>query len=315
MSTVIASIAGLVLGAVFAGWFLLSKLKGCQRELAAAKQEQSERQPKFDEFLRQMLLVATQMDGNVERHTEQLTEINDGLKEITGNDASLVIGVTTRLIEANAHLQTELHQARQQIADKQRDLETFANQARIDTLTGLNNRRMFDSELSRQFAQRQRQGTTFSLLMIDIDHFKRFNDRYGHLAGDLVLRSVAQVMTNTLRDMDLVCRYGGEEFAVICSGSRLPQSAAAARRVCLAIEQHSLVLKNGPVRVTVSIGVAEVAGQEIDLDLIERADKALYAAKKAGRNQVFLHSGQACEPLELSVTENNAVSQTQISPL
>lgn len=175
----------------------------------------------------------------------------------------------------------------------------FASEARTDVLTGLKNRRAFQEELSRQFAQRQRQGIHFSLILIDIDHFKTFNDAHGHLSGDLVMQSVARVLSATLREMDIVCRYGGDEFAVICPGSKLHEAAVGAERVRQAIADQTVSLKQGQAQVTVSAGVAEVANSEIAEGLIQRADEALYAAKRAGRNRVHCHTGHECVPAGL----------------
>lgn len=163
-------------------------------------------------------------------------------------------------------------------------------EARTDMLTGLRNRRSFQEELLRLFAQRQRQGVVFSLLMIDIDHFKDFNDVYGHLAGDLVLRSVAQVLANTVRQIDLVCRYGGDEFAVICPGTALDVAATAAERIRLAVASQPVPLKDRQIQITASVGVAEVIRSEVAEELIQRADEALYTAKHAGRNRIALRA-------------------------
>lgn len=302
-----------LLGAAVTFLVMRPKLNRSQSELEVVPKELPDQSPKIDEFLRQMMQMANQMDGNVERHTGRLTEINDGLKQAASESPSAVMEMTSRLLEANVQLRSELNNARDQIATKQRDLETYRTQARVDTLTGLNNRRSFDTELARLFAQRHRQGTTISLLMIDIDHFKRFNDRYGHLAGDLVLRSVAQVLTNTVRDMDLVCRYGGEEFSVICPGSNLQQACAAGRRICEAIAQSVVVLKDGPIQVTASIGVAEVGTGELEADLIQRADNALYSAKGAGRNCVFFQHDQTCMPLIPENADTAAKLESSVS--
>ncbi len=175
-------------------------------------------------------------------------------------------------------------------------LNTFIREARTDVLTELRNRRAFNEELGRQFAQRQRQGVHFSLIMIDIDHFKAFNDAHGHLSGDVALRSVAQVLSSTLREMDIVCRYGGDEFAVICPGSKLHEAAVGAERVRQAVADHAVTLKQGNAQVTVSLGVSEVISPEIAEGLIQRADDALYAAKHAGRNRVHCHNGHECVP-------------------
>ncbi len=276
-------------------WFILSqRVKSLTRDLKSAKQTPLEQRPEVKDLLQQIMDVTTRLDGDVGRHSNRLNEVQDGLKESVGNQPSSVLEMTHKLLEANVLLSNELQEARTQIAKKQQELEIYVSEARTDTLTGLRNRRSFNEEINRQFAQRQRQGITFSLLMIDVDHFKKFNDTYGHLAGDLVLRSVARMLTNTLREMDIVCRYGGEEFAVICPGSMLTQAAAGAERVRAAIEASEITLKEGTVRVTVSIGVAEVDEAEIAEGLIQRADNALYAAKHAGRNQVQLHDGRAC---------------------
>ncbi len=182
------------------------------------------------------------------------------------------------------------------LSAKQRELNVYVSEARADVLTGLRNRRSFNEELSRLFAQRQRQGIGFSLIMLDVDGFKAFNDAHGHPAGDAVLRSVAQVLFTTLREMDFVCRYGGDEFVVICPGSRLHEAAVAAERVRQAMVAKLVPIKAGSASVTVSLGVAETGSTEIGNGLIQRADEALYEAKLAGRNRVHLHDGNAIAP-------------------
>lgn len=172
----------------------------------------------------------------------------------------------------------------------------LATEARTDALTGLRNRRSFNEELSRLFAQRQRQGIVFSLLLIDLDHFKQVNDSHGHPAGDQALRSLAQLLTKTLREMDFVCRYGGDEFAVICPGSHLHEAATAAERVRQAVATTPVPLEDVALPLTLSVGVCEVGHSEIAEGLIQRADQALYAAKQAGRNRVHVHDGQRCVP-------------------
>ena len=176
---------------------------------------------------------------------------------------------------------------------RHRGMDLHIAEARTDIVTGLQNRRAFNEELSRLFAQRQRHGGHFSLLMIDIDDFKNLNDTHGHLSGDAVLRSVGQVLSTTLREMDIVCRYGGDEFVVICPGANLQEAAVAAERVRHAVAAKPVSLKHGRVSVTVSLGVAEVNSAEIAESLIQRADESLFAAKHAGRNGVHLHNGQA----------------------
>ncbi len=175
---------------------------------------------------------------------------------------------------------------------RHRGLELFLAEARTDIVTGLKNRRAFDEELSRLFAQRQRLGGHFSLMMIDIDGFKNLNDTHGHLSGDVVLRSVGHVLSTTLREMDIVYRYGGDEFVAICPGAKLQEAAVAAERVRQAVADATVPLKRSFLQVTISLGVAEVTTAEIAESLIQRADDALFAAKHAGRNGIHLHNEQ-----------------------
>ena len=289
-ATVFGSLAFCTIVGFGVAWLILGRrMESLVRNLESAKHKPLEQRPEVKDLLQHILDVTTQLDGDVGRHSHRLNEVQDGLRESLDQQPTPVVEMTQKLLDANVHLRNDLKEARTQITQKQHELETYVSEARTDILTGLQNRRSFNEEINRQFAQRQRQRITFSMLMIDVDHFKNFNDTHGHLAGDLVLRAVARMLSNTLREMDIVCRYGGEEFAVICPGSTLAQAAAGAERVRAAIEAEVITLKEGPVRVTISIGVAEVDETEIAEGLIQRADSALYAAKRAGRNQIQLH--------------------------
>ncbi len=160
-----------------------------------------------------------------------------------------------------------------------------------DSLTGLYNQRFFYASLAREVESAQRLGHPLSLLMADIDHFKMFNDSYGHLAGDQALTQFARVVTKCVRGMDLVCRYGGEEFAVLLPHAALSESLIVAERVREGVAGHAFVIPdNGgqgqPRHITVSLGAATLGPEESLEDLVRRADGALYAAKEAGRNLV-----------------------------
>jgi diguanylate cyclase (GGDEF)-like protein len=137
-----------------------------------------------------------------------------------------------------------------------------------------------------------RGGLDLSLVLIDVDHFKRYNDHYGHLAGDDCLRAVAgHVASIVLRDSDLPARYGGEEFVLLLPGSTAPGAAEVAERLRRAVHDANLPHAASPIgRVTISLGVASLAPGQYDLpaQLVTLADQALYQAKQAGRNQIFL---------------------------
>lgn len=161
-----------------------------------------------------------------------------------------------------------------------------------DGLTGVLNRRRFDQDLRREIESCTSFGSSLSLLMMDIDHFKAFNDRYGHPRGDQALREIAGALGRNLRSSDRLYRYGGEEFAVLLPNSGTEEAVRVAERLRLAVEQTGAGEAAGQERATftISIGVATLPcdGSD-DASLLDAADKALYAAKKGGRNQVCSH--------------------------
>ncbi len=165
----------------------------------------------------------------------------------------------------------------------QLDIEEMAT---IDKLTGLYNRQAFDMLFDSLILDLKRVPDELSLLLLDIDHFKKINDEHGHLAGDAVLKHIARLIISRLRETDIKCRWGGEEFILLLKGCDLETAVNMAEELRLGIMNHPLILDGKNLAVTVSVGVA-VFHQKDDRDeLIRRADKALYAAKANGRNQV-----------------------------
>ncbi len=159
--------------------------------------------------------------------------------------------------------------------------------ARTDSLTGLPNRRYFLERAEQELSRSTRYGGPLSILMIDIDHFKAVNDTYGHTTGDLVLQKVAAICRQTLRDIDVVGRLGGEEFAVALPQTDSRQANEVAERLRQCIADTPVSLEHGlPIRVTISIGITTLAGTDTNIDkLLSQADEALYRAKRGGRNQ------------------------------
>ena len=169
----------------------------------------------------------------------------------------------------------------------QRQAQFFAQAAIVDPSSGLFNRPYFQSRLQEELQRSTRQSTPVSLLMLDVDSFKNINDTFGHLAGDTVIKDVADILKSSVRVFDVCARYGGEEFAVVMPGSSLDSATAIAERIRQRIQSyHSTDRALSGLRVTVSIGVAESGPLGSVRELIERADNALYAAKRAGKNQV-----------------------------
>jgi len=165
----------------------------------------------------------------------------------------------------------------------------YAHHAATDPLTGLYNRRWFDEGLPRQMTRCLENGQPFSLFIADIDFFKDFNDRYGHLAGDQAIKAIAGAITINLRKSDMAVRFGGEEFLVLLPGSDRLGAAAIAERIRLAVKKTVLCYTDGRElpSVTVSIGIAEMTPGGKAEELIENADNALYLAKQKGRDSIM----------------------------
>lgn len=158
--------------------------------------------------------------------------------------------------------------------------------AKIDALTGAHNRAAMNETLDREVELAHRHHSAFSIVMFDLDHFKKINDNYGHVTGDDVLRECVECSNQALRGTDMLFRYGGEEFVVLLPGVNATGAVLAAERLRSIIEKHVFDSRNGTVPVTVSVGTASLTLQDTVKTLLERADKALYIAKSSGRNCV-----------------------------
>ena len=157
----------------------------------------------------------------------------------------------------------------------------------IDGLTEVANRRRLEEFLDRELAGAQRHGRALSVAVIDADHFKTVNDKYGHIAGDFVLRKLASVIQSIIRRDELLARYGGEEFVVVMPSTTLEQGATLGEKIRSLIESTDFEFENRKIPVTVSVGVATLQESVKSVDsFIHSADEALYKAKDQGRNQV-----------------------------
>jgi len=189
------------------------------------------------------------------------------------------------------YLEQLTHQAAATI-NRANTYSTILQYATLDALTNLNNRRQFETRLGQEIAIAKRQGHPLCAMMIDIDFFKGVNDKYGHAAGDEVLRTVAKIIKDALRESDIPARYGGEEFAVLLPFTKIEEAAIVGERLRNAVEKASITInRENPeemqdINVTISMGLAEYNTTETGEALFERADKALYDAKKSGRNRV-----------------------------
>ncbi len=209
----------------------------------------------------------------------------DALRAIVEN----LVGTTKEAERVNHALEMRLQASRQEIKQLHESLEAVRNESLTDPLTSLSNRKCFDQALVRLAGEAAAKNRPLSLMLIDIDRFKNFNDNYGHLTGDQVLRLVARCVKQNVKGLDVAARYGGEEFAVILPDTALRQALTVGEHVRRAVMSKELTRRStGELlgRVSVSVGIALHHRGESMQSLIARADACLYAAKRTGRNKV-----------------------------
>jgi diguanylate cyclase len=206
-----------------------------------------------------------------------------------GELLNAVINDTDVVISHNHKLEEQLEQSVRVMEDLREDLQNVKKEALTDGLTGLANRKSFDAEIKRIAEEASVNNKVFSLIMLDIDHFKIFNDNFGHQVGDQVLRLVARTLVSGIKGRDIAARYGGEEFTILLPDTSLSDGVTLADSLRRSVEAKTVVNRNtgeNLSRITISAGVAEYFVGEDPADLIERSDAALYTAKHNGRNQV-----------------------------
>ncbi len=263
---------------------------GVDRESAEIRAASSRLQSAVSEILGNLSAAGRDQSA----YGEKLAGFSDRLADggEAGDVADLVKGLlaeTSEIIEKNQTLESRLGESSQEIDDLRQHLEEVQREAMTDGLTGIANRKSFDMRLSEAAAQATEQGESLCLLLTDIDHFKKFNDTYGHRVGDEVLRVVGRMLREGVKGRDTPARYGGEEFAVILPQTVLEDAVIVADQIRLKLASKELKnTKSGKSfgTVTLSIGVAQFRyGETLD-DLIQRADAGLYQAKREGRNRV-----------------------------
>lgn len=256
--------------------------------------------------------LAKTVASDVGDHAAKMKAISADLAGIDRESAEANGAVFTALdqmLAANTELQDRLAQAEKQLATQAAEIKVHESEARTDSLTNLSNRRAFDDELKRRLSEWERKRIPCTLVLLDIDFFKKFNDTHGHQVGDEVLRQVAKVLKAQSRDMDLPCRYGGEEFGVILPSTDAASACKVAERIRAAIEESVTQCEGKSLKVTCSLGVSQFEASDDVAQLIRRADEALYASKKAGRNCGHWQNGGKCRPITAPVEELPAAAE------
>ena len=258
----------------------------------------------FPEQLREVITSAKQFLATAiadnRNQIEALGEVSSQC-QASSDPRQLIEKLVTELSRATARaaaLETNFEASSQELDKIRNSLKESEARSNTDALTGLGNRRSLDEFLHSAQIVAMEKGEPLSVLLIDIDHFKKFNDSYGHLVGDQVLRLVAKVLQENVREQDLAVRYGGEELMAVLPGANIEVCASAAERIrCRVAEARLTRRTTGQAisSVTISVGVAQFKLAESAEAMIERCDRALYQAKRSGRNRTVTENDIAGE--------------------
>lgn len=255
--------------------------------------------------------VVAAMESTISANANYCDSLSGASSELSGaTDATRVRTIVQSLINAtrmtettNRQLEMQLADSRKQIADLQQSLDAIRFESLTDELTTLANRKHFDQTIERAVNQAREADIGFSLLITDIDHFKTFNDTYGHQTGDQVLRLVGLATKQNVKGQDVACRYGGEEFAIVLPQTNLDQARTVAEHIRVAVMSKELVKRSTGENlgfITISVGVSTFKHGDTVQTIIERADSALYLAKRTGRNRV-------CTERDLEISDRRSI--------
>jgi diguanylate cyclase len=248
------------------------------------------------ELLASLYRLSLRMAADVGEHHARVGEVDRELAAGPPHAAPALTTLVTRLMQANEEVQAKLTNAESKLEELTQKMAYHATEARTDALTGLANRRVFEEETVKRLGEFRETAHPFSIVILDIDHFKPINDAHGHLQGDEILRDVAVALLENVGGRDIVTRYGGEEFAILMPGVSIEHACRCAENLRETIAKTRFRCGDKGLEVTVSAGVAEVQATEDIVTLVHRTDQAMYAAKHAGRNCVFWHDGITSHP-------------------
>lgn len=263
--------------------------------------EQDKNTSEFDRAFRRLIdAMVKKMNAwsdKLESHTQQLDECSSQLSNPNLNSEEIqritntVITAASSIKEGSLNIQDEMLRNAEAVQELRKQLLEAQAEALTDELTQIGNRKAFNNAIEELTLEAQEAPENLCLILCDIDHFKQFNDTYGHLVGDSVLRYFANTMQKDKKETETICRYGGEEFAILLINSNLDEAIERSHNIRKAIQSAHLKRKNSSEAlktITASFGVASYQGSiETTQDFIDRADQALYQAKNSGRNCVI----------------------------
>lgn len=257
-------------------------------------------------FLRNLSNWTSEFAGDVSKYQTELTSLSARVQGDSAPPREEIGSLLTQIMQANQQLQNRLDSAEARLESQTHQIADYLTEARTDGLTGLANRKAFDQTLDELYLAWQTKKQPFSLLLIDIDHFKSINDTYGHPAGDTVLKKLSEILRAEFRDAVCVARYGGEEFAVLTL-LPLTDTAEWLDRVRAEVARQEFVHESTRIPVSLSGGVSIIAADDKPGKLVRRSDEALYASKQGGRNRVHLHDGTGCRLVTKTASVSNRV--------
>ncbi len=279
----------LALVAAIGYWIGRRQATGRQREMEQARREMRRAQA----VARELETISDAIRQSLSSHQTSIVKFKDRVNQLGAGAGQAAWEDLNREIEQvlgpTQRLTSQLAQAYQDLRQQAEQLLTFT-EVRTDPLTGVSNRRALEETLRSMFSLFERYETPFALLILDVDQFKQINDSRGHQEGDQTLKSVAAAIDHTVRETDVVARFGGDEFVVLMPQTQLDHAAMLAERLRVAIHAQA--------GVGISSGVAVALDGDSPRSLLARADEALFAAKAGGRNCTYWHDGKDIEPAE-----------------
>ncbi|MBU1195460.1 MAG: GGDEF domain-containing protein [Proteobacteria bacterium] len=249
---------------------------------------------KISLMLKEIAGHVTETEGDLAGHGQSLGELAARVADVNDfNEMKDIVDQmlieTKELLNSGKRLQSRMKISSEDLKQLQQELEKSQQEAQTDVLTSLINRRGLEKRLELERIRARQNNSSFSIIMVDIDHFKTVNDTHGHLVGDSLLKSIAQLLKTHLRKNDIAARYGGEEFLILLTETGIDGAMAVGEKIRKALSAKEWKVKDtgkSMGKITVSMGVALYRLNEPEKDLIKRVDDALYLAKKKGRNQI-----------------------------
>jgi len=280
-----------------------SLLNGAEEQLTGTTLETGEQlSGKMDNVIE---LIAS-VSGDTNRFGKSMQGVSDALtSEISAADlgqvVETIVAATKQMETRSRELEEKLTESKGEVEELRGNLAKARNEALTDQLTGIANRKAFDEVLLASIASTSQDGSEMCLAMADIDFFKKFNDSFGHQAGDQVLRLVGRCLSNNVKGQDTPARYGGEEFAMILPNTTMVDALKLSNQIRETVKSRELVKKSTGQnlgRVTMSLGVAQFEMGDTPESMIARADAALYQAKEQGRNRVVAADSSVVAPAQ-----------------